>query len=154
MTSSDFMRRSSRHPDVPHDWLAQKNGKSGTHCWGGGVDTICTVGCQTTVTAHPRVDCAHVVWSHLIPLPQLPLVEDSIPIVLVKPGSKWIQWDMILYHQDIVHPHCQIHQTPHSVFSPTGSRPVQILHKTSFLYHMCILQHNSECDQNSRHPTI
>ena len=31
---SAFMRSSASHPAVPHDRLAQKNSKSGPHCWG------------------------------------------------------------------------------------------------------------------------
>ena len=57
-TSPAFVSNSSSHPAGPH---AQKNGKSGTHCWGRGGSTQFAQQLESAVTAPSLVGC--VVWS-------------------------------------------------------------------------------------------
>ena len=46
-TSPAFTRSRASHPAGQHGRLAQKNSKSGSHCWGREVfDTICTAVCN------------------------------------------------------------------------------------------------------------
>ena len=60
-TSPAFVRSSASYPAGPHDRLAQKNGKTGTHCWGRDGSTQFVQQLVSTVTAPPLVGC--VVWS-------------------------------------------------------------------------------------------
>ena len=60
-TSPAFVSSSASHPAGPHGRHAQKNGKSGPHCWGRGGSTQFAQQLETTVTAPPLVGC--VVWS-------------------------------------------------------------------------------------------
>ena len=62
-TSPAFVRSSVSHPASPHGRLAQKNGKSGPHCWGWEGLTRFAQQFVTAVTAPPLVCC--VVWSLL-----------------------------------------------------------------------------------------
>ena len=63
-TSPAFVSNSASHPEGPHGRLAQKNGKSGPHCWGRGGSTQFAQQFEFAVTAPPLVGC--VVWSHII----------------------------------------------------------------------------------------
>ena len=60
-TSPAFVSSSVSHPAGPHGRHAQKNGKSGPHCWGRGGSTQFAQQLETTVTASPLVGC--VVWT-------------------------------------------------------------------------------------------
>ena len=60
-TSPAFVSSSASHPAGPYGQHAQKNGKSGPHCWGRGGSTQFAQQLETTVTAPPLVGC--VVWS-------------------------------------------------------------------------------------------
>ena len=60
-TSPAFVSSSASHPAGPHGRHAQKNGKSGPHCWGRGGSTQFAQQLVTTVTAPPLV--GWVVWS-------------------------------------------------------------------------------------------
>ena len=60
-TSPAFMSSSDSHPAGPHVRHAQKNGKSGPHCWGRGGSTQFAQQFESAVTAPPLVGC--VVWS-------------------------------------------------------------------------------------------
>ena len=60
-TSPAFVSSSASHPAGPHGRHAQKNGKSGPHCWGRGGSTQFAQQFESTVTAPPLVGC--VVWS-------------------------------------------------------------------------------------------
>ena len=64
-TSPAFVSNSASHPVGPHGRHAQKNGKSGPHCWGRGGSTQFAQQLESAVTAPPLVSC--VVWSHLRP---------------------------------------------------------------------------------------
>ena len=57
-TAPAFVSSSASQPASPHGRHAQKNGKSGPHCWGRGGSTQFA---QHAVTAPPLVGC--VVWS-------------------------------------------------------------------------------------------
>ena len=63
-TSPAFVSSSASHPAGPHGRHAQKNGKSGPHCWGRGGSTQFAQQLETTVTAPPLVGC--VVWSLIV----------------------------------------------------------------------------------------
>ena len=60
-TSPALVSSSASHPAGPHGRHAQKNGKSGPHCWGRGGSTQLAQQLESTVTAPPLVGC--VVWS-------------------------------------------------------------------------------------------
>ena len=60
-TSPAFVSNSARHPTGQHGRHAQKNGKSGPHCWGLGGSTKFAQQLEFAVTAPPLVGC--VVWS-------------------------------------------------------------------------------------------
>ena len=60
-TSPVFVSNSASHPAGPHGRHAQKNGKSGPHCWGRGGSTQFAQKLEFAVTAPPLVGC--VVWS-------------------------------------------------------------------------------------------
>ena len=62
-TSPAFVSSSASHPAGPHGRHAQKNGKSGPHCWGRGGSTQFAQQLETTVTSPPLVGC--VVWTYL-----------------------------------------------------------------------------------------
>ena len=61
-TSPTFVSNSANHPAGPHGRHAQKNGKSGPHCWGRGGSAQFAQQFEFAVTAPPLVGC--VVWSH------------------------------------------------------------------------------------------
>ena len=63
-TSPAFVGNSASHPAGPHGRHAQKNGKSGPHCWGRGGSTQIAQQLEFAVTAPPLVGC--VVWSQWI----------------------------------------------------------------------------------------
>ena len=58
------MRSSASYPAGPHGRLAQKNGKSGPHCWGREGSTQFAQQFVTALTGPPLVGC--VVWSQFI----------------------------------------------------------------------------------------
>ena len=60
-TSPAFVSSSASHPAGPHGRHAQKNGKSGPHCWGREGSTQFAQQFLSAVTAPPLVGC--VVWS-------------------------------------------------------------------------------------------
>ena len=65
-TSPAFVSNSASHPVGPHGRHAQKNGKSGPHCWGRGGSTQFAQQLKSAVTTPPLVGC--VVWSlHALP---------------------------------------------------------------------------------------
>ena len=61
-TPPAFVSNSASHPAGPHGRHAQKNGKSGPHCWGRGGSTQFAQQFEFAVTAPPLVGC--VVWSY------------------------------------------------------------------------------------------
>ena len=60
-TSPAFVSNSASNPAGPHGRHAQKNGKSGPHCWGRGGSTQFAQQLEFAVTAPTLVGC--VVWS-------------------------------------------------------------------------------------------
>ena len=63
-TSPAFVSNSASHPAGPHGRHAQKNGKSGPHCWGRGGSTQFAQQLESAVTASPLV--GGVVWSQVL----------------------------------------------------------------------------------------
>ena len=61
-TSPVYVSSNASHPAGPHGRHAQKNGKSGSHCWGRGGSTQFAQQLESAVTAPPLVGC--VVWSY------------------------------------------------------------------------------------------
>ena len=70
-TSPAFVSNSASHPAGPHDRLAQKNGKSGPHCWGRGGSTQFAQQLESAVTAPPLVGCVvgsqYWFYLHIVP---------------------------------------------------------------------------------------
>ena len=61
-TSPAFVSNSASHPAGSHGRHAQKNGKSGPHCWGREGSTQFAQQLEFAVTGPPLVGC--VIWSH------------------------------------------------------------------------------------------
>ena len=102
-----FMRSNASHPAGPHGRFAQKNSKSGSHCWGREVSTqFAQQFAKTAETAPPLVGC--IVWSLILSFIHNIILYQPIPHNLPYTIDLWIFLKLLMLYNILTNQHITV----------------------------------------------